>query len=59
MPSVSNFNKVNLQITIDVQLGIEVDGEYKWVEAEAVVNNGDGTVAITFKKLCPVAISVA
>ena len=38
---------------------VEVDGEYKWVEAESVVNNGDGTVSVTFKKLCPVAISVA
>lgn len=42
---------------VSVYSYVEVDGEYKWVEAQ-VANNGDGTVAATFAKLCPVAIAV-
>jgi len=33
-----------------------VNGE--WIPAEEIINNGDGTVTITFKQLCPVAIAV-
>ena len=33
-----------------------VDGQ--WVEAESVVNNGDGTVTVVFEDICPVAFCV-
>lgn len=53
-----------LVLTLD--LGVAADEEVivmsyvdgAWLEAKEVVNNGDGTVTITFAKLCPVAIAV-
>ena len=67
----AQFDAGEIAITVTFDLGVEadavvsahsyveVDGEYKWVEAESVVVHDDGTVSVTFKKLCPVAISVA
>lgn len=43
----------------DIQVYVYVYIDGKWVPAEGVVNNGDGTVTVTFEKLCPIAFCVA
>ena len=53
-------------ITITFDMGVDeetevivlvyIDGE--WVPAEEVINNGDGTVTVTFEDICPVAFCV-
>lgn len=40
----------------DVVVMVCLDG--KWVAAESVVNNGDGTVTVVFEDICPVAFCV-
>ena len=35
---------------------VSLDGQ--WVEAESVMNNGDGTVTVVFEDICPVAFCV-
>ena len=65
----AQFAAGEIAITVTFDLGVEADeivniysyhnngNGYEWVEA-MVVNNGDGTVSVTFTKLCPVAISL-
>lgn len=43
----------------DIQVYVYVYIDGKWVPAEAVENNGDGTVTVTFEKLCPIAFCVS
>ena len=40
----------------EVVVMVYLDGQ--WVEAESVVNNGDGTVTVVFEDICPVAFCV-
>ena len=40
----------------EVVVMVYLDG--KWVEAESVVNNGNGTVTVVFEDICPVAFCV-
>lgn len=40
----------------EVVVMVYLNGE--WVEAESVVNNGDGTVTVEFEDICPVAFCV-
>lgn len=48
--------KLGIGKKTDVSVLTYVDG--KWVKAEKVVNNGDGTVTVTFEDICPVAFAV-
>lgn len=41
---------------VEVIVLVYIDGE--WVEAESVVNNGDGTITVVFEDICPVAFCV-
>lgn len=53
-------------VTITFDMGVDADTEVvvmvyvdgKWVPAEEVKNNGDGTVDVTFEDICPVAFCV-
>lgn len=55
---------VMIEITFDIGIGkntnvdvmVYMDG--KWVPAEKVVNNGDGTVTCLFEDICPIAFLV-
>lgn len=56
----------NTTISVTFDLGVNKDTEVvvmvyvdgKWVEAESVVNNGNGTVTVEFEDICPVAFCV-
>ena len=53
-------------VTITFDMGVDADTEVvvlvyvdgQWITAEEVVNNGDGTVTVTFEDICPVAFCV-
>lgn len=53
---------IRLPLGVDVPVGTElvvmayVNG--KWINAESVVNNGDGTVTCILEEICPVVIAV-
>lgn len=63
------FAAGEIAITVTFDLGVAAEDNvvvysyhkendtYNWVDAQ-VVNNGDGTVSVTFTKLCPVAIAI-
>lgn len=53
-------------ITVTFDLGVDANAEVlvlsyvngQWIPAEKVINNGDGTVTVTFEDICPVAFCV-
>ena len=59
---LENGNTVDLTFNVSVDKGVffaamvYVDG--KWVPVDNCVNNGDGTVTVTFSQICPVAFLV-
>lgn len=65
----AQFAAGEIAITVTFDLGVAAEENvvvysyhkendtYEWVDAQ-VVNNGDGTVSVTFTKLCPVAVAI-
>ncbi len=57
-----NGNTIDLTFRVNIPAGtfitamVYIDG--KWVPVENCVNNGDGTVTVTFSQICPVAFLV-
>lgn len=55
-------NTIDLTFKVDIPAGtfitamVYVDG--KWVPVDNCVNNGDGTITVTFSQICPVAFLV-
>lgn len=55
-------NTIDLTFNVDIPAGtfitamVYVDG--KWVPVDNCVNNGDGTITVTFSQICPVAFLV-
>lgn len=60
--NIGNGNTVDLTFNVSIDKGVfiaamvYVDG--KWVPVDNCVNNGDGTVTVTFSQICPVAFLV-
>ena len=60
------LQKENTTVSVTFDLGVNKSTEVvvmayldgKWVEAESVVNNGNGTVTVVFEDICPVAFCV-
>jgi hypothetical protein len=59
---LENGNTVDLTFKVSIDAGVfitamvYIDG--KWVPVNNCVNNGDGTVTVTFSQICPVAFLV-
>lgn len=57
-----NGNTIDLTFRVNIPAGtfftamVYVDG--KWIPVDNCVNNGDGTVTVTFSQICPVAFLV-
>ncbi len=57
-----NGNTIDLTFKVNIPAGsfitamVYIDGQ--WVPVENCVNNGDGTVTVTFSQICPVAFLV-
>lgn len=60
------LSQENTTVSVTFDLGVNKSTEVvvmvyldgKWVAAESVVNNGDGTVTVVFEDICPVAFCV-
>jgi len=50
--------RFNLNVAADTELEVRTYKNDEWVDVVDVVNNGDGTVSVTFEDFCPVAFIV-
>ena len=50
--------RFNLHVAADTELEVRTYKNDEWVDVVDVVNNGDGTVSVTFEDFCPVAFIV-